>query len=114
MKEKCTKYEALFTFASEEDFQKHLEECPDCRAEHEKMQKISSLVQEVKPYYKKKRQNTKFLKVACSLLLFVFLGTGIGIVSTNNDITDTLKYGTALSSEDLGFPVDSYGLIMVE
>ena len=56
MTEKCSKYEAYFTFASEEDFQKHLEECEDCRKEHEKMQKISSLVQEVKPYYKKKRQ----------------------------------------------------------
>ena len=114
MTEKCSKYEAYFTFASEEDFKKHLEECEDCRKEHEKMQKISSLVQEVKPYYKKKRQSSKFLKIACSLLLFVFLGTGIGILNFNTDISDTLRYGTTLSAEDLGLPVDSYGLIMVE
>ena len=114
MTEKCTKYEAYFTFASEEDFQKHLEQCEDCRKEHEKMQKISSLVQEVKPYYKKKRQSSKVLKIACSLLLFIFLGTGIGIMNFNTDISDTLRYGTTLSAEDLGLPVDSYGLIMVE
>ena len=114
MTEKCSKYEAYFTFASEEDFQKHLEECEDCRKEHEKMQKISSLVQEVKPYYKKKRQSSKVFKIACSLLLFVVLGTGIGIMNFNTDISDTLRYGTTLSAEDLGLPVDSYGLIMVE
>ena len=114
MTEKCSKYEGYFTFASEEDFKKHLEECEDCRNEHEMMQKISSLVQEVKPYYKKKRQSSKVLKIACSLLLFVFLSTGIGLMNFNTDISDTLRYGTTLSAEDLGLPVDSYGLIMVE
>lgn len=114
MTKKCSKYEAYFTFASEEDFQKHLEECEDCRKEHEKMQKISSLVQEVTPYYKNKRQSSKVFKIACSLFLFVFLGTGIGIMNFNTDISDTLRYGTTLSAEDLGLPVDSYGLIMVE
>lgn len=114
MKNKCKKYEGLFTFGSEEDFQKHLEQCEDCRLEHEKMQKISSLIQEVKPYYKKKQNNKKMLKIACSLLLFAFLGTGVGLMSFNTDISDTIKYGTTLSAEDLGFPVDSYGLIMVE
>ena len=27
---------------------------------------------------------------------------------------DTLQYGETLSAEDLGFPVDSYGLIAVD
>ena len=30
------------------------------------------------------------------------------------DLMDTLKYGDALSAEDLGFPVDSDGLLMVD
>ncbi len=114
MTEKCTKYEALFTFASEEDFKKHLDQCEDCRKEHEKMQKISSLIQEVKPHYRKKRTQGRMLKIACSMLLFVFLGTGISLMNFNTDISDTLRYGTTLSAEDLGLPVDSYGLIMVE
>ena len=37
MKEKCTKYESLFTFRSEEELMQHIEECEDCRLEHEKM-----------------------------------------------------------------------------
>lgn len=114
MKKKCTKYEALFTFSSEEDFFKHLQECEDCRLEHEKMNKISSLVQEVKPYYIRKRKANKSLKIVASIALFAFLGTCTGIISMNSDISDTLKYGTTLSAEDYGFPVDSYGLIMVE
>lgn len=114
MKDKCSKYESLFTFGNEEDLAKHLEECEVCRAEHEKMLKISSLIQEVKPHYKKKRKDSRMLKIACSLLLFTFLGTGVGLYSFDTDISDTLKYGTTLSAEDLGFPVDSYGLIMVE
>lgn len=114
MKNKCTKYEAFFTFSSEDDFNKHLEECEDCKSEHEKLKKISSLIQEVKPYYRKKRKDKKILKAACTFLIFAFLGAGAGIIGLNSDISDTLKYGTTLSAEDFGFPVDSYGLIMVE
>ena len=40
MDKKCTKYEALFTFRSEEELEEHLQNCPECRAEHEKMQKV--------------------------------------------------------------------------
>ena len=36
MKEKCTKYEALFTFRSQEELEQHIQECEDCRLEHEK------------------------------------------------------------------------------
>ena len=32
----------------------------------------------------------------------------------DEDLYDTLKYGDTLSAEDLGFPVDSYGLLMVD
>ena len=56
MKEKCTKYEALFTFRSQEELEQHIQECEDCRLEHEKMLKVSELLQEVKPYYKEKEK----------------------------------------------------------
>ena len=113
MKNKCTKYEAYFTFSSQDDFNNHLCECEACMLEHEKMQKVSSLIQEVKPHFLRKRRNNKLIKAACSILLLIFIGTGIGIVN-NGDLYDTLIYGETLSAEDLGFPVDSYGLIMVE
>ena len=112
MDKKCTKYEALFTFGTEEDLLQHIKECPDCANEHAKIQKISSLVQEVKPHFKKKRKNMQVLKIACTLLFLVF--SSCSFVYMNTDVSDTLKYGAALSAEDLGLPVDSYGLIMVE
>lgn len=114
MKEKCTKYEALFTFRSEEELNEHLQECEDCRLEHEKMLKVSELIQEVKPYYKRKRKNFAKLKIACALFMVMVSGTTLGVVNLNTDVSDTLKYGAVLSSEDLGLPVDSYGLISIE
>ena len=41
-------------------------------------------------------------------------GTVLGVINFNTDISDTIKYGTTLSAQDLGLPVDSYGLLMVE
>jgi len=112
MDKKCTKFEALFTFASEEDFFAHIKQCPDCASEYEKMQKVSSLVQEVRPHYQKKAKNRQIYKIACTLLFLVF--GSLSFMFMNTDVTDTLKYGAVLSAEDLGLPVDSYGLIMVE
>lgn len=114
MNKKCTKYEAMFTFCNKEDFDKHLETCVDCRLENDRMNKISSLIQEVKPYYKKKKHGIKLAKVACILLLLIFCGTTLGLVNSNTELADTIKYGSALNAQDLGFPVDSYGLITVE
>lgn len=114
MKNKCTKYEALFTFRSEEELNQHIEECEDCRLEHEKMLKVSELIQEVKPYYKKRRKTFAKLKFACAFCMIMFSGTTLGLINLNTDISDTLKYGTTLDAEDLGLPVDSYGLIAIE
>lgn len=114
MKEKCSKYEALFTFRSTEELNEHIQVCEDCRAEHEKMLRVSELIQEAKPYYKEKRRNYAKVKVACALFMLMFCGTTLGVINCNTDISDTLKYGTTLSAEDLGLPVDSYGLISLE
>ena len=114
MKEKCTKYESLFTFRSEEELQQHLLECEDCRLEHEKMQKVSELLKEDKPYFRERRRYLATVKVACALFMLMVSGSTLGVINFNTDISDTLKYGAALSSEDLGLPVDSYGLIYIE
>lgn len=114
MKEKCTKFEAYFTFSDEETLLKHIENCPDCRAEYERMQKVSSLIQEAKPYFIEKRRNFAKVKMACAVFAMCLFATTFGIVNFNTDISDTIKYGSVLSAEDLGLPVDSYGLLMVE
>ena len=114
MKEKCTKYEALYTFRSEEELQQHILECEDCRLEHEKMLKVSELIKEVKPYFREKRRNLAKVKIACVLFMLIASSTTLGVINFNTDISDTLKYGSTLSAEDLGLPVDSYGLIYIE
>lgn len=115
MDKKCSKYEGLFVFSDEETFNKHLEECEECKAEHEKMQKVSDLLDEVKFYYKSKpHKKTKRLKVACAAIFFIFFSATFGILSNDEDFVDTLMYGETLTAEDLGFPVDSYGLLMVD
>ena len=113
MKDKCSKYESLFVFRTEEELNSHISKCEECFAENEKMKKVSSLIDEVKSHYIKKNKFINNLKIACVLLFMVFI-TGAGIINFNTDISDTLKYGAVLSAEDLGLPVDSYGLIMVE
>ena len=114
MDKKCTKYEGLFVFSNEEALNKHLEECSDCKLEHEKMQKVSDLLSEVKFYYRSKKRRAMKLKAVCALMMFMFFSATIGVVSNDSDLADALIYGDTLSAEDLGFPVDSYGLLMVD
>ncbi len=104
MKNKCSKYEALFTFAGDDEFKSHLETCKDCRAEHERMNKVSELLKEVKPAFARQKSQLK-LKAACFLLAALFTGAFFNA---------NYLSGQTISAEDLGFPVDEYGLIMVD
>lgn len=114
MDKKCSKYEGLFVFSDEETLMQHVEECEDCRLEHEKMQKVSDLIGEVKFYYKSKKQKLRKLRAICAALFLVVFSTTFCIVTMDDDLTDTLVYGNTLTAEEYGFPVDSYGLIMVD
>jgi len=114
MDNKCSKYEGLFVFSDEETLQKHLEECPDCRAEHEKMQKVSDLIGETKFYYRSKSNRRRKLKAVCALVLFMFFSATFGVINNDEDLAEALLFGDTLSAEELGFPVDSYGLLMVD
>ena len=114
MNKKCSKYEGLFIFSDEKSLMQHVEECEDCKLEHEKMKKVSDLIGEVKFYYKAKKQNLRKLRAICAALFLVVFSTTFCVVTMDDDLTDTLMYGETLSAEDLGFPVDSYGLIMVD
>lgn len=114
MKDKCSKYESLFIFSDEKTLLSHVETCEDCRKEHEIMNKVSDLIKEVKPQLKEKRKRHARLKIACAAFAILLSGTVLGVINLNQDISDTLRYGQTLSLEDYGFPVDSYGLIMVD
>lgn len=55
MKEKCNKYEALFTFADENTLNEHLKVCADCRKEQEKMEKVSELLEKSNLFTRKRK-----------------------------------------------------------
>ena len=114
MDKKCSKYESYFVFSDSETFKTHIEECSDCKAVHEKMQKVSDLIQETKFYYKIKFKRKQKLKAICALAVFMFFSFTFQITHINEDFSDILMYGDTLTAEDLGFPVDSYGLLMVD
>ncbi|MCQ2738974.1 MAG: hypothetical protein MJ237_01965 [bacterium] len=114
MNNKCTKYEGLFVFSDNETLMEHINSCEECKSEHEKMEKVSDLISEVKLYYKGRKQKFKQLKAVCVLFLFIIFSTSGIIIYDDAEIMESLMYGNTLSAEDLGFPVDSDGLLMVD
>ena len=117
MKEKkCNGYESMFTFLSEEDFLKHLETCEECKKEHERMQKISNLIQEAKPYIKQKRKNSQILKAACAVFIICFTSMSIPIytLGTNvyNEVIASID-ANSMTVEEMGLPVDEYGFLYI-
>ena len=114
MDKKCSKYESLFVFSDEETLSKHLQECDDCRQEQEKMNIVSDLLCEVKFHYRLRAKKIRKIKAVCAAFCLICFSTSLGFVTNDSDFVDALMYGETLSAEDLGFPVDSYGLIMVD
>lgn len=108
-KKNCNGYESMFLFLGEEDFHNHLQECESCAIEHERMQRVSALIQEAKPYIKKEKAN-KIIKAACALFVIFFAGLMIPVFTATTDLI-AMNLSTA---EELGLPVDEYGLILAE
>lgn len=114
MDKNCNKYETLVNFGSEEELMAHIKECPICKAEHEKINAVTSLIQEAKPYYLKQKQKIQKLKIACVMLFTLFTGVSAGILNNTYDIIDTLSYRDGITLEEMGFPTDDYGFLMVD
>ena len=103
---KCNGYESMYTFLNEEDFLKHLEVCEDCRKEHEKMQKISALIQEAKPYIvRKKKDRLKQLKVACVALGVFGVGLTYPMYTIGNVIAEIRAPSLALCKFKRSFKI---------
>lgn len=111
---KCNKYESLFIFQNENDFNAHLENCPDCQKEHERYLKVSSLVKEVAPVYLEQMKKKKFSaikKIACCFILFA----GLSATYTGYHFYDDYSFQVNSAEESyidlMGLPVDSYGFL---
>ena len=120
MREKCNKFESLYIFRSDAEFKEHIKGCPDCQAEQEKMDKVSELLQEVRPYYiHQSKQVSIRLKVACILFLGLLtcLSVAYFIQLTDLNITENSYYSSEsvqnTTTNEYGIPLDSYGLITV-
>ena len=92
MKEKCNRYEQLINFGTEEELLAHIAECEECQREHEKILAVSNLIQEAKPYFLKKKQEFKQLRVACVMIFMLFSGVTFGVLDNNYKIMNTLSY----------------------
>ena len=115
MNEKCEKYEALFTFGTEDDLMKHIAECPDCKLEHEQMEKVSELIKEVRPQFTAARKDKyRKMKIACVFAMILLAGVSLETVDMQYGIIDQIMYGERMTPEKLGLPTDSYGLIMMD
>ena len=114
-KEKCNNYEAYFVFSSNKDFENHLENCEDCRQEHEKYRKVSQLVKEVAPIYLKRKQQQKISvvkKLACCFVLFVGLTAFTGYKAYDNYVMNQeVNEDSCIST--LGLPIDDYGFLEI-
>ena len=115
-KKNCNGYESMFIFLSEEDFKKHLKECESCRLEHEKMNKVSELIQEAKPYLltqqRQQQKKTNILKTACTVFALFIAGSFLPVLM-HSEVGERLAMSSP-SIEEMGLPVDEYGLLMVD
>ncbi len=116
MNKKCSKYEGYFLFSDEKTLEEHLKECPECRNEREKEEKLSLLLKDSKWEYKrllKKRLSKSYAKIACVLVLFAGLSTTTGYnIYNHNHFLNKTVYNSAdyLSVTDSsGLPTDEYG-----
>lgn len=71
MKDKCTKYEALFTFGSDETLKKHVETCEDCKKEQEVMDRVSDLLKEVNAVLQSKKEKCGKVKSCLRNIFFI-------------------------------------------
>lgn len=113
-KKTCNGYEAMYTFLNEEDFHKHLEVCEECTKEHAKIQRVTELIQEAKPYIKEKQRKSRVFKNAAALFVIAFATLSVPIYMAGVDVYDNMIAQHTPTAQELGLPVDEYGFLYVE
>ncbi len=104
---KCKGFKDQFINLNENELLEHIQMCENCKKEYLEMKKLSKLLQTVKQHYIKKQNVIKTFKTAAIITLTLFTGfIATYINNTNNQ--------NVLSFDDLGFPTDEYGFILVD
>lgn len=117
MDKKCKKFEELFVKTNEVELLDHIKKCEECRCEYENMQKVSNLIKEVKPLYRKKRRVRQNVVAMAASFLMIFLAFfAVQIYTPNSLVNETIASISAsdYTYEQMGLPVDEYGFIMVD
>lgn len=120
MNEKCNKYEAYFTFASKEDFEKHIFECPECQRKKAEEDKLSFLIKDSKEEYIQMKNKQKRLnlvkKAVCIFSFFIFFGTYSCFELQSKIHTSIYKNSDAEISiiAKEGLPTDEFGFFAYE
>ena len=100
----------------------HIKECEICRAEHERMLQVSNLISEVKPLYRKNnkkpvlRRSVGVMAMVASFLMIFLAFFAIQITTPESFVNETIASisGSDYTYEQMGLPVDEFGLIMVD
>ncbi len=106
-KKKCKGFKEQFINLSEEELLTHIQNCESCRQEYFEMKKLSNLLKTAKPHYLKKKNFILTFKTAAIITITLFTGFMATYLSS------TYSQNT-LSLDDLGFPTDEYGFILVD
>lgn len=117
MENKCNKFEELFVSDDTEALIKHIESCPDCKKEYENMQKVSGLIKEVSFAYKRRKMTKKNVLSMAAAFFMVFLAFfAIQLSTPKSFVNETIASISEeeFTYEQMGLPVDEYGLIMVD
>lgn len=104
---KCKGFKEQFINLNENELLAHIEKCESCQKEYIEMEKVSKLLKTVKPHYLKKQNVIKTFKTAAIITLTLFTGFMVTY------LTSTYSQNT-LSFDDLGFPTDEYGFLLVD
>lgn len=103
----CKGFKEQFINLNKNELLAHIQICESCKKEYLEMEKLSNLLNTVKPHYLKKQNFVKSFKTAAVLTLTIFTGFMAAYLA------NTYSHN-ALSLDDLGFPTDEYGFILVD
>ena len=101
----CDKFEKLFLQDDEAELLEHIKTCEECRKEYEKFQKVSDLVKETKPLFKKEKFQKQKIVLSMVAGVTLFCLTGFLLLQW----LPYYNYDQAIASEI--YPTDEYGLV---
>lgn len=118
MTDKCDRYESLFVFGTEQELENHIAICPDCREQHEMLNKTAFVAREVAPHYANYGK-TKPLQLAIKAAAgFIVITLAYFIINHGAMQGDIDGYNLSYTQNEsviseMGLPTDEYGLLMV-